>query len=229
MRKNFLYIICACLLIAIIGIVIWGVKNPKEETSKKFDDGVEQLDLNTIKLKDSKVEVQFSDVLLSDHKEERKLIVSTQKAKVSIKLTDRVCKYLDIKALEKSQTVSYKGTGIFAVDLKDLKADDIIQDSKNKTLTIAVKRPALEAIEINPDEIKIDEVDTGLLAWGKIKLTYSDYVEIEKELREKLKQEFDTAENGQKANEIALRMVKEIYEPIVKAIDEQYTVEVIFK
>ena len=40
---------------------------------------------------------------------------------------------------------------------------------------------------------------------------------------------FDTVKNGQEANEIALRMVKEIYEPIIKAIDERYSVLVKFK
>ena len=35
--------------------------------------------------------------------------------------------------------------------------------------------------------------------------------------------------NGQEADSLAIKMVKEIYEPIVKAIDNRYSVVVEFK
>ena len=56
-----------------------------------------------------------------------------------------------------------------------------------------------------------------------------DYNAIEKELRNRLEEKFNTAENGQVADATALRMVKEVYEPIVKAIDSSYSVIVEFK
>ena len=64
----------------------------------------------------------------------------------------------------------------------------------------------------------------GLLARGDIELTVADYNAIEKELRTRLEDKFDTVANGQKADDIALEMVKEVYEPIVKAIDRRYDV-----
>ena len=44
-----------------------------------------------------------------------------------------------------------------------------------------------------------------------------------------MEDKFNSAANGQKADEIALKMVKEVYEPIVKAIDSGYSVLVEFK
>ena len=38
-----------------------------------------------------------------------------------------------------------------------------------------------------------------------------------------------TAQNAQAADDNALRMVKEIYEPVVKAVDTEYEVRVEFK
>jgi len=75
----------------------------------------------------------------------------------------------------------------------------------------------------------VDEVKKGLLAWGNLELTMKDYNVIEKELRNRLEIKFNTAENGQKADETALRMVKEVYEPVIKAIDNSYDVVVEFK
>ena len=87
----------------------------------------------------------------------------------------------------------------------------------------------MQAIDINPDNIIIDEVKKGLLTWGDIELTVKDYNVIEKELRSRLEDKFNTVENGQEADEIALRMVKEVYEPVVKAIDKDYSVVVEFE
>ena len=60
-------------------------------------------------------------------------------------------------------------------------------------------------------------------------MTVADYTAIEKELRSRLEEEFNTAANGQAADELAVQMVREVYEPIVKAIDRRYDVIVEFK
>ena len=52
---------------------------------------------------------------------------------------------------------------------------------------------------------------------------------IAKDLRARLEEKFNTASNWQKADDLALKMVKEIYEPIVKTIDRRYDVSVQFK
>ena len=61
----------------------------------------------------------------------------------------------------------------------------------------------------------------GLLARGDIELTVRDYNVIAKDLRTRLEEKFNTAANGQKAEDLALKMVQEVYEPIVKAVMRQ--------
>ena len=60
-------------------------------------------------------------------------------------------------------------------------------------------------------------------------MTISDFNTIEKKLLAEIDKELNTAKNAQKADVIALGMVKEIYEPIIKAIDRRYAVIVEFK
>ena len=217
----------AAILFAVV--IAWLCAQGPNPLHMDTDDGIERIDLDTIYLEASGVEVNFSEVILSDHNETRKLIVSTQTGKVSTELTDRLIKKLDFDFLKKTQSVSYNGTGYFVVDLDDLTAANVIQDHDKKTVTIRIGHAYLEAIEINPNNIIIDEVKEGLLARGDIELTVADYNAIEKELRTRLEDKFDTVANGQKADDIALRMVKEVYEPIVKAIDRKYDVIVEFK
>ena len=106
---------------------------------------------------------------------------------------------------------------------------NVVEDKEKKTVTIRIDHAYLEAIEIDPNNIIIEDVKEGLLARGDIELTVADYNAIEKELRTRLEEQFNTAANGQTADEIALNMVKEIYEPVVKAIDRRYSVQVEFR
>ncbi|MEE1014544.1 MAG: DUF4230 domain-containing protein [Lachnospiraceae bacterium] len=228
-KMNVPKITCVVLIIAICTTLIWGALQEKNSSKEAYNDGIEQIDLDSIYLVDSGVQVDFAEVIVGTQEETRKLIVSTQQATVSIELTDSLIKKLDYDFLKKTQKVSYTGTGYFIVDLDNLTKDNIIQDKQNKTVTIQIGHAYLETIEIDPNKIIIDEVKEGLLARGDIELTVKDYNSIEKELRNQLEAKFKTAENGQNADAIALRMVKEVYEPIVKAIDSNYTLYVEFE
>ena len=230
MKKTSLYsIICVILLIAIAVVLIWNKTTKESEEKSSYDDGIVQLDLDSIYLKDSGVQVDFSDVIIGKEKESRKLIVYEQEATVSTQLTDSLIKKLDLEWLKKTQQVSYTGNGYFVVDLDKLTKKDVFEDKSKKIITIKIDHAYLEAIEINPDDIIIDEVKESFLAKGDIKLSVEDYNIIERELKTKMEDKFNVASNGQKADDIALKMVKEVYEPIVKAIDSGYSLCVEFK
>lgn len=229
MKRRFLNISCFVLLILIAGVLIWGRDHKVSVFQEAYDDGVEQIDLNTIYLEDGGVEVNFSEVLLGKQEETRKLIVSTQEATVSTELSDRLIQKLDFDFLKKTQKVSYTGKGYFVVDLDNLTGEDIIEDKEKRIITIKIGHAYLQAIEIDPDKIIVDEVKEGLLARGDIELTVKDLNTIERELRSRLEREFNTAENGQEADDLAVNMVREVYEPIVRAIDKRYSVAVEFK
>ena len=228
-KITILRITCVILFIAICATLIWGRIHEKKQSKEAFNDGIEQIDLDTIYLTDSGVQVDFSEVIIGNHEETRKLIVSTQEATVSTELTDQLIRKIDFDFLKKTQKVTYTGTGYFVVDLDNLTKENIIQDKKNKTITILIDHAYLQAIEIDPNKIIIDAVKEGLLARGDIELTVKDYNTIEKQLRDRLEEKFNTAANGQNADAAALRMVKEVYAPIIKAIDSSYTLYVEFK
>lgn len=224
-----LNIIAGILAALVLAVVIWGYVHGADSVHTQVSDGIEQIDLDTIYLKSSGVEVNFSDVILSRQNETRKLIVSTQTGTVTTKLTDRLIKQLDFDFMKKTQNVSYTGTGYFVVDLDNLTAANVIEDKDKKTVTILIDHAYLQAIDIDPNNIIVDDVKESLLAWGDIKLTVADCNAIERDLRARLEEKFNTAANGQAADDLAIKMVKEVYEPVVKAIDRRYSVVVQFR
>lgn len=227
-QKN-LNLIAGVLALLILVAVIWSCLHGSDFLHTQVSDGIEQIDLDTIYLQSSGVEVNFSDVILANQNETRKLIVSTQTGTVTTKLTDRLINQLDFDFMKKTQNVSYTGTGYFVVDLDNLTAANVIEDQDKRTVTIKIGHAYLQAIDIDPNNIIIDDVKESLLAWGDIKLTMADYNVIERELRTRLEEKFDTVANGQTADDLALKMVKEVYEPVVKAVDRRYSVIVQFK
>lgn len=230
MKKIRIYeILCIILLAAIAIVLLWNKNKVEAEEKMPYEDGIVQLDLDSIYLKDSGVQIDFSEVIIGKEKESRKLIVYEQEATVSTQLTDSLIKKLDLDWMKKTQKVSYTGKGYFVVELDKLTKKDVIQDRDEKTITIKIGHAYLEAIKINPEDIIIDEVKESFLAKGDIKLSVEDYNVIERELTSRLEDKFNVAANGQKADDIALKMVKEVYEPIVKAIDSEYSVYVEFK
>ncbi len=228
-RQKYLNITAGALAVSIIAVMIWGCSHSADPLHIQVSDGIEQIDLDTIYLPSSGVEVSFSDVILSRQNETRKLIVSTRNGTVTTKLTDRLIEQLDFDFMKKTQNVSYTGTGYFVVDLDNLTAANVKEDRDKRTVTIRIDHAYLQAIEIDPNNIIIDDVKESLLARGDIKLTVADYKAIERDLRARLEEKFDTAANGQAADELAVKLVKEVYEPIVKAIDSRYTVIIQFK
>ena len=229
MKKKLWNILCIVVLAAIMIITLWGVIHKKNQAKDAFSDGLEKLEADVIYLEGSRIEVSFSDVILSNQNETRKLIVSEQEGTVSTLLTSRLIQQIDFDFMKKTQTISYTGKGYFVVDLSHLTKDDVIEDKEHQTIRILIDHAYLETVDINPDDIIIDEVKESLLARGKMKLTVAEYNEIERQLRQKLELQFNTPKNAQEADDIALKMVKELYETVIKAIDPTYQVEVSFK
>lgn len=210
----------------LLAAVLRGILHDAGPLHTPVSDGIERVALDTIYLRSSGVEADFSDVILSGQNETRKLSVSTQTGTVTTKLTDRLITRLDFDFLKKTQNVSCAGTGCFVVELDHLTAANILEDHEGETVTIRTGNPYLQVIEIDSGRIIIGEVQKSLLARGDIRLSVADYAAIEQDLRSRLEEKFDTAANGQTADSLAVNMVREVYEPIVKAIDRRYRVTV---
>lgn len=227
--KNTKSVIAAAIISCTIGIItilsvvvimnLGKIRNDVAET-----EAVKEIDSNTIEFVDSGTVINFSDVFKGRQNEERKVIVVEQETSVYTDIEDDMIDHLDVEWLKMKQRVTYKGTGYFVVNLDSLTEDRIIQDDDAKTVTIKIDRPYLELVDIDPEKIIINEVEQGLLTWGDLKLSVTEYNAIETEIRQRMEESLNTSVNSTKAQQNGLLMVKDMYEPLVNAIDSDYSV-----
>ena len=216
-------VVVACLVTVAIGLAI-----RSSDSAAAFNDNQAIDQSNVLVLDDSKTRVSFSDVVLSPQGETRELIVSTQTATESVLLEDRVIQQLDIDILKKHQTVSYTTTGYFVVNLESITEDDIIVDDEKKNVTIKIEHARLKDIVIDPEQVMFGDVQESFFNRGAMSMTVEDYNQIEQELKSKLETAFNSGDNLQKADDNALKMVKEVYEPVIKAVDHRYELTIVF-
>lgn len=229
MKRKILSTICIILAVSIVLIIACFHNESDHGSGSTYNDGITQIDPNKIELGQSGARVSFSDVILSKPKEARKLVVMEQEATVSADIEKSKIRGIDLDIIKQNQTVTYTATGHFVVDLDSLSKKNILDDPDNKVLTIKIKHPRLDALEIDPNKIKVGDQSNGFLAFGDLVLSVNDYVNLEKDLQRRFKEKLDTSANGQAADDIALKMVKETFEPVVHAVDEDYSVVIEFQ
>ncbi len=217
------------LLVSVVTVIVGLNIRHSAVTASSFDDHQEIDRSDMLMLDDSKTRVTFSDVVLSSQGETRELIVSTQKATESVLLEDWVIKQLDLDILKKHQTVSYTSTGYFVVNLAAITEDDIIVDDEKKHITIRIEHARLRDIVIDPEQVTFGDVQEGFFNRGALSMTVEAYNKIEQKLKSKLEAAFNAGDNLQRADDIALRMVKEVFEPVIKAVDRRYELTIVFK
>jgi len=229
-KRIVLIIVCTLLLIASVSIIVLFKDKNDRPNNDGYQDGIEYISPDTIELSHTGALVKIYNVILSRPRETRKLIVFEQDATESYTIEKSKIRGLDWEPIKQDITVSYSAKGLFVVDLDadSLKMANIKDDPQNKVLTLMIKHPYLEAIEIDPNKIIVVEQKNGFFAFGKLALPVEEYVSVEKELQKRFKAKLDTSANGQEADRTAKEKVKEIYEPVVKAVDPEYSVEVEF-
>ena len=172
-------------------------------------------------------ELEFENVILGKAQEHQELIVMEQPLEVSSTITKSGLGNLDI--FSKVKNVSYAGKGLYTVDMSKIDADHIDVDLDKKTVTITIPHTVLQEVILDVDNIKFEDTEKGLLAFGDLKLTAEEQNTIEKSVRETMKQTLDSSDLYSQADEFAKLKTWQIFQPLVTALSPEFVVEMIIK
>ena len=169
----------------------------------------------------------FEEAILGDASKLRKLEVYSQEVSDVSEITDTGI--FNWAVFTKCQLITYNGTVVYTVDLSSLKASDIHFNEDEKTITLSIPHAVQEEINIPEDSIQFGDTSKGLLAFGDIKLTAEQIVQVQAGAREKMQQKLDEQNVLATADRFAKLSVWELYSPIIKAVAKDYSLEVEFR
>lgn len=171
--------------------------------------------------------IDFTNAVLGKAKEESELIVMVQEVKVDAEISNALA---NLGIFKKTQKIHYVGSGEFGVNLKGFGENDVEVDLDAKKVTLTIPHCTLYSYKIDPNQTQIEDVQkSSFLAIGQIKFTQEQQNILDKDVDATLKAELDTPALKEKADELAKLKVRELFQPVVSAVSEDFIVEVVQK
>ncbi len=225
MKKKIADIALVVSIVLIVVVAVYGVSHREKEQETVGGGYYAESDEDIYYLDEHEL-AEFSDVIVEEFHKESELTVSLVDTSVTVDL--KQTGVLDFDVFNKTQKVTYHGSGRFYVDLSMLGKHSVSLDNDRAVVTIEIPRTKIAEIEINPDKFTCEETEKGFLAFGDLKFTAKEYNDLETECKHRIEAAVDTAANRKTADERAIEEMTKIYEPIVKAVDDAYRVEIVF-
>ena len=169
----------------------------------------------------------FAEAVLGKSKEEAELIVYSREVSDVSKLTEAGLG--GFKIFSKYQYVTYKGTATYTVDLSQVDGSSMRVDNDKHTVTITVPRAKLRDVSLDPEKQKSSKVETGLLAFGDIKLKPESLAKLEKTAIKKMTDKLKSEHVQDEANLAAEHALWKIYQPLISKCAPAYMVEIQFE
>lgn len=215
----------ALSIVAIVLVAVYGVTKNTTDSNNVSSSSADSTQEERYDL-DEHIVADFRDVVIEKFDDENKLIVKSVTANIDVDLSENG--FMNWGIFSKSQTLTYHGTGEYYIDLSLLGEQNIKLDNTHNTVIISIPHAQLEPIEIDPDQFKASETETGALAFGEMKFTAQEYNKIEKEAKSKLLDKFDQQQYYDMADTAAVESMTTIFEEVVKGVDPSYSVEIEF-
>ena len=168
----------------------------------------------------------FSDVILGDTTLLRRLEV------YSIRVSD-VCTLeqtglANLSIFSKVQYLTFHGTAIYTVDLRQLNEYCFVVDNDAHKVTVYIPHSSMTTLTIPASEIEFSDIERGWLAFGDIKITPEQQAAIEAEAQRKMEQKLLDDQVSQDADRFAKLTVWELFQPVVSSVAPGWTLEVEF-
>ena len=167
----------------------------------------------------------FADVILGDASKLKKVEVYSQDMTLVTTITDTGL--FNWSALTKTRVITYEGTVVYTVDLSKLSADSFVFDAEKMTLTMSIPHAVQEEINIPEDKIQFADTEKGLLAFGELKPSMEQGIEIQKRVRADMTEKLKNDNIGEKADSLAKFVIWSMYSPMVKTVAGNASLEVV--
>ena len=168
--------------------------------------------------------LDFQSTILGESREKQMYVVLEQDVTVETRVTQSL---LNLSVFEKSKTIHSKGTGYYAIDLSTLTENSIRVDDSEKNVVVTVPHAILYVLDYDVTASTFEDTQGGILALGELKLTMEQQNEIQKSIDAAMHEVLETEEMFAFADEKGALMVYELFQPLVAALSDEYTLEIV--
>ena len=168
--------------------------------------------------------LDFQSAILGESREKQMYVVLEQDVTGATRVTQSL---LNLSVFEKSKTIRSKGTGYYAIDLSTLTENSIRVDDSEKNVVVTVPHAILYVLDYDVTASTFEDAQGGILALGELKLTMEQQNEIQKSIDAAMHEVLETEEMFAFADEKGALMVYELFQPLVAALSDEYTLEIV--
>ena len=166
---------------------------------------------------------EISAAVLGEARQKQELVVWEQDVQVESAITSALA---NLAVFSKTKTVRSFGTGVFTVDMGRIDEDAIAVDEGARTVTITVPHAQLQYITKDLEKTEFEDTQHALLGFGDVKLTQEQQNLLEQSIEDAMRAELESDACHADADEAALLVVYDVYQPLVNKIDDSYTLEI---
>lgn len=168
--------------------------------------------------------LDFQSAILGESREKQMYVVLEQDVTVETRVTQSL---LNLSVFEKSKTIHSIGTGYYAIDLSTLTENSIRVDDSEKNVVVTVPHAILYVLDYDVTASTFEDTQGGIFALGELKLTMEQQNEIQKSIDAAMHEVLETEEMFAFADEKGALMVYELFQPLVAALSDEYTLEIV--
>ncbi|MCQ2553659.1 MAG: DUF4230 domain-containing protein [Clostridia bacterium] len=170
--------------------------------------------------------VDFKNAVLGEAKQHQELIVLEQPLEIATTISKSG--FANLAVFSKTKNITFAGSGVYTVDLKNLDSKHIDVDEEGKVVYITVPHAALQYVILDPDKMEFEDTEKGLLSFGDLALTTEQQNELEKAAKAAMNERLQEADLFKKADEFAEMKCWATFQPLVSAVSPEYKVEIKF-
>lgn len=147
------------------------------------------------------------ETLIKDIKSKRELITTEIDLEETLTINDS---WGQFEVFKKLQTIHFFGRGIYYIDLSTLDDSSLVENKKGKSLTLKLSSPSIKTIVIDEEKTLYESPDMGILRFGEVKLTPSEYEVILNHIKTEMKTKLLQEEFYKRAKEESQNSIKKL-------------------
>jgi hypothetical protein len=169
--------------------------------------------------------IDFVKAVLGQAREKESLVVYEQDVNSVSEISNA---FLNWDIFKKTKKIHTYGKGAYTIDMSRVASDSIAVDLDKKNVTVSLPKTTLSYLEVDANRTTFEDTEHAIFGFGDIALTEEQQKQLDAEIRHKMLAELTTDASFKKSDEAGLKKAKEMLQPVVAAVSDEFVVKCVY-